>query len=107
MGLIWAIYTYFLSPLLTALFYVVFIWVIVGWLVAFNVINTRNPNVRAIVGFLSAVVDPLCRPIRKIIPPINGVLDLSPLILVLIIQFIHGYALPELITLIAGAPGYR
>jgi uncharacterized protein YggT (Ycf19 family) len=49
----------------------------------------------------------LCRPIRKIIPPINGVLDLSPLILVLIIQFIHGYALPELISLIAGPPGYR
>ncbi|MEP7211128.1 MAG: YggT family protein [Alphaproteobacteria bacterium] len=103
MGFLWAIYVYFLSPILTALFYVVFVWVIVGWLIAFNVINTRNPNVRMIVNFLQAIVDPMCRPIRKIIPPINGVLDLSPLILVLIIVFVRDWALPEVIGLLAGA----
>lgn len=107
MGLLWALYSYFLSPLLTLLFYVVFVWVIVGWLVAFNVINTRNGNVRAIVGFLNGAVDPMCRPIRRIIPPINGTLDLSPVILVLIIVFVRDWALPELITLVAGAPGGR
>jgi YggT family protein len=103
MGFLWAIYIYFLSPILTALFYVVFVWVIVGWLIAFNVINTRNPNVRMIVNLLQAIVDPMCRPIRKIIPPINGVLDLSPLILVLIIVFVRDWALPEVIGLLAGA----
>ncbi|MBI1361293.1 MAG: YggT family protein [Alphaproteobacteria bacterium] len=107
MGLIWAIYVYFLSPLLTALFIVFFVWVIAGWLAAFNVINTRNSNVRAILGFLAAVCEPLCRPIRKIIPPINGVLDLSPLIVVLIIVFVRDWLLPTLIGMIAGPVAYR
>ena len=107
MGFLWTLYIYFLSPILTVLFYIVLVWVIVGWLIAFNVINTRNSNVRAITNFLSAVVDPMCRPIRKIIPPINGMLDLSPLILVLIIVFVRDWALPEVIGLLAGARGYR
>jgi YggT family protein len=103
MGFLWAIYIYFLSPILTVLFYIVLVWVIVSWLISFNVINTRNPNVRMIVNFLSAVVDPMCRPLRKLIPPINGVLDLSPLILVLLIVFIRDWALPEVIGLLAGS----
>jgi YggT family protein len=107
MGFLWAIYVYFLSPILTVLFYLVLVWVIVSWLISFNVINTRNPNVRMIVNFLSTVVDPMCRPIRKIIPPINGVLDLSALILVLLIVFVRDWALPEVIGLLAGARGYR
>lgn len=102
MGLLWALYTYFANPVLTALFFVFFAWVIVGWLVAFGVINTRNPNVRMILNFLQAVCDPLCRPIRRIIPPINGVLDLSPLIVVLIIVFVRDWALPEVIGLVSG-----
>jgi|APLow6443716910_1056828.scaffolds.fasta_scaffold103752_2 YggT family protein len=104
MHILAAVYFYFLSPVLTLLFFLVFAWVIVGWLVAFNIINMRNPNARAIVGLLSSIVEPLCKPFRKLIPPINGVLDLSPFFLLLTIVFLRDWALPELIRMIIGVP---
>jgi YggT family protein len=107
MNFLWALYVYFLSPILTLLFFIVFIWVIAGWLVGFGIIDRRNPNARAILGLLSAVCEPMCRPIRRIIPPINGVLDLSALIVLLIIVFVRDWAIPELIGLIVGAPRIR
>lgn len=99
MDILTALYVYFASPLLTLLFFMVFIWVIASWLIAFGVINTRNSNARAILGLLDAVVGPMCRPFRKLIPPINGVLDLSPVLVILVIVFIRDWALPELIQL--------
>jgi YggT family protein len=104
MHFLWALYVYFLSPLLTVLFFLIFAWVIAGWLVSFGVIDMRNPNARAIVGFLQSIVDPLCRPIRKIIPPINGVLDLSPLLVLLGVVFVRDWALPQLILAVIGSP---
>ncbi|HEX5007446.1 MAG TPA: YggT family protein [Hyphomonadaceae bacterium] len=107
MNFLWALYVYFISPILTLLFFIVFIWVIAGWLVGFGIIDRRNPNARAILGLLSAVCEPMCRPIRRIIPPINGVLDLSALIVLLIIVFVRDWAIPELIMLLSGSPRIR
>lgn len=105
MDLLWALYVYFISPLLTVLFFIMFAWVISSWLVSFGIIDRRNPNARAILGFLAAICEPMCRPIRRIIPPINGVLDLSPLLVVLIIVFVRDWAIPQL--LFAISPGIR
>ena len=107
MNFLWALYVYFISPILTLLFFIVFIWVIAGWLVGFGIIDRRNPNARAILGLLAAICEPMCRPIRKIIPPINGVLDLSALIVLLIIVFVRDWAIPELIGLLVGGPRIR
>ncbi len=107
MDFLWALYIYFINPILTILFFIVFIWVIAGWLVAFGIVDRRNPNARAILGFLSAVCEPMCRPIRRLIPPINGVLDLSALIVLLLIVFVRDWAIPELIGLLAGSPRIR
>jgi YggT family protein len=104
MHFLWALYVYFLSPLLTLLFFVMFAWVIASLLRGFGVIDMRNPNARAIVGFLESICAPLCRPIRRLIPPINGVLDLSPMIVLLIIVFVRDWALPQLILAIIGVP---
>jgi YggT family protein len=49
---------------------------ILSWLIAFNVVNTRNQ-------FVSAVA-----PIRRFMPNLGG-LDISPIILILIIMFIQ------------------
>ena len=105
MDLLWALYVYFISPLLTVLFFIMFAWVISSWLVSFGIIDRRNPNARAILGFLAAICEPMCRPIRRIIPPINGVLDLSPLLVVMIIVFVRDWAIPQL--LFAISPGIR
>ena len=61
---------------------------ILSWLVAFNVVNTRNDVVRAIGRFLEAVTEPVLRPIRRMLPNLGGI-DVSPIILLLIIFFIE------------------
>ena len=60
---------------------------ILSWLFAFNVINASNALVGTIARTLDAVTDPLLRPIRRFVPTLGGV-DLSPLVLILALQFI-------------------
>lgn len=54
--------------------------VIYSWLVAFNVLDTRNRIVWSIGDFLYRVTEPLLRPIRRFMPNL-GPVDLSPLLL--------------------------
>ncbi|ALA17510.1 MULTISPECIES: YggT family protein [Chelatococcus] len=61
---------------------------IISWLVAFNVVNTRNDVVRAIWNFLYQITEPALRPIRSILPNLGGI-DVSPIILLLIIFFLQ------------------
>ena len=61
---------------------------VISWLVAFNVVNTRNDFVRGMVDFLYRITEPVLRPIRNILPNLGGI-DISPIILILIIFFIQ------------------
>ena len=61
---------------------------IMSWLIAFNVVNTRNEVVRTIWNFLYQITEPVLRPIRNILPNLGGI-DISPIILLLIIFFIQ------------------
>ena len=58
---------------------------ILSWLVAFDVINVRNQTVYKIVRALDAITDPLLRPIRRFMPNLGGI-DISPIILILLLQ---------------------
>jgi YggT family protein len=60
---------------------------ILSWLVAFDVINLRNRFVANVAHFLDAVTRPVLAPIQRIIPPLGGV-DISPIIAILIIQYV-------------------
>lgn len=62
--------------------------VIMSWLVAFGVINTRNDFVRTIYEFLQRVTEPALARIRRIMPDLGGI-DLSPIILLLGIFFLQ------------------
>ena len=64
------------------------IWVILGWLVAFDVVNTRNRFVYLVSDFLFRITEPVLRPIRRVVPNISGI-DISPIILILGIWFIR------------------
>ena len=64
-----AIYSYFLSPLLTLLLFLIFGYVIMSWLIAFGVVSTRNQTVRQIQYALDSVMLPLLRPIQRYVPP--------------------------------------
>jgi len=61
---------------------------ILSWLIAFNVVNTRNQFVSAVAEFLYRITEPLLAPIRRVLPSMGG-LDLSPIVLILIIMFIQ------------------
>ncbi len=68
--------------------YLVLAWVILSWLIAFSIVNTRNPIVAAIADFLYRITEPVLRPIRQVMPQLGGI-DISPVVLFLIIIFIR------------------
>jgi YggT family protein len=74
--------------LLNAYIYIIIAAVIVSWLIAFNVINTRNQIVAMVVDFLYRITEPVFRPIRQLMPNLGGI-DFSPLIVLLIIYVIE------------------
>jgi len=67
--------------------YVIVIMAIMSWLIAFNVINVYNEFVRSIWNALNALTEPVLRPIRQFLPSLGG-LDISPVVLILILQFL-------------------
>lgn len=71
----------------------IYVWLLIAsavlsWLIAFNVINTRNQFVSTIWDFLYRITEPALRPIRERLPSLGGI-DISPVILLLIIFFIQ------------------
>jgi YggT family protein len=66
---------------------------VMSWLVAFDIINLRNKLVATIYDTCERITDPLLKPIRKIIPNLGGV-DLSPVVLIIGIQFLQNFAVP-------------
>ena len=71
----------------------IYVWLLIAsavlsWLVAFNVVNTRNPVVSTVGEFLYRITEPALRPIRSFMPNLGG-LDISPIILILIIFLIE------------------
>ena len=63
--------------------------VIMSWLIAFNVINRSNQFVQSLYRALLAVTEPLLERIRAFLPDLGGI-DLSPLVLFLICEFLRG-----------------
>jgi len=61
---------------------------VLSWLIAFNVVNTRNQFVSAVAEFLYRITEPLLAPIRAFLPNLGG-LDISPIILIIIIVLIQ------------------
>jgi YggT family protein len=68
--------------------YLVIAGAILSWLIAFNVVNTRNQLVAMFSDFLYRITEPVLRPIRQFMPSLGGI-DLSPVILFFIIIFIE------------------
>jgi YggT family protein len=66
------------------------IWVILSWLVAFNVVNTRNRFVSVVGDFLDRITEPVLRPIRRVLPNLGGI-DISPILLILLIYFVRDF----------------
>ena len=68
-----------------------YVWLLIAsavlsWLIAFNVVNLRNPIVMQLADFLDRVTEPALRPIRRVLPNLGGI-DISPIILILLLYF--------------------
>jgi YggT family protein len=68
--------------------YVIIAAAILSWLVAFNVVNRYNEVVRSIWNLVTALTEPLLRPIRELVPNLGGI-DISPVILLLLVFFLE------------------
>lgn len=60
---------------------VVIVQFVLGLLISFNVVNMHNNAVAAIWKALNAILEPMLRPIRKIMPD-TGAIDFSPMVLI-------------------------
>jgi YggT family protein len=72
---------------------VIIVGAVMSWLVAFDVINLRNKLVSTIYDLCERLTTPVLAPIRKVIPNLGGV-DLSPVVLIIGIQFLQRFAVP-------------
>jgi YggT family protein len=77
-------FVFILAMLLEALKWGLIAYAILSWLIAFNVVNTRNPMVETINTTLYRIFEPILRSIRKVVPSLGGV-DLSSLLLLILI----------------------
>jgi YggT family protein len=75
--------------------FVLIVQVVMSWLIAFNVVNTRNRFVYTVADVAYKLTEPALRPIRRILPNLGGI-DLSPVVLILLLGFIQRL-LPELL----------
>jgi YggT family protein len=84
-----------LTPPMRSILYIIllvldlYIWLLIAaavlsWLVAFNVVNTRNQFVSMVGDFLWRITEPVLRPIRNFMPSLGGI-DVSPVVLILLI----------------------
>ena len=78
-------FLYIIFQILQIYKYAVIIYVILSMLISFNIINTNNRIISIVMDFLFKLIEPLLRVIRNLIPNF-GAIDISPVILIIIIE---------------------
>ena len=90
-----------LNTVISIYIWCLFIYVIIGWLVNFGVVNTQNSIVYLVMDFLHRITEPALRPIRNFVPNLGGI-DISPILLVLVLIFIRDFVVVDLIRMVGG-----
>ena len=68
--------------------FVLIIYIIVTWLINFNIINTSNRLVYTIMEALYKLSEPSLRIVRRYIPSFGNI-DISPIIVFLLLEFLQ------------------
>lgn len=71
-----------INYLVNILVVVVIVQFVLSLLISFNVVNMHNNAVAAVWKALNAILEPMLRPIRKILPDTGGI-DFSPMVLII------------------------
>jgi YggT family protein len=77
-----------ISTVIQIYIYILIASAVLSWLIAFNVVNTRNQFVAMLADALFRLTEPALAPIRRILPNFGG-LDLSPVVLILLLFFLR------------------
>lgn len=71
-----------LMMILDIVWFIIIVHVIMSWLINFQVLNLHQQLVAQIWYGLNRLVEPIYRPVRRILPPMSG-LDLAPLVVLI------------------------
>jgi YggT family protein len=74
--------------LISIIIVLVIVQFVLSLLVAFNVVTMHNQWVSAIWRSINALLDPLLRPIRRLLPD-TGAIDFSPLVLIVLLNIVN------------------
>ena len=75
------------SYLISIVIMLVIIQFVMSLLINFNVVNMHNRFVEGLWRAINALLDPLLNPIRRFMPH-TGMLDLSPLVLIVLLNIL-------------------
>ncbi len=84
-----------LDLLLSVAFFIMIVHIIFSWLIAFDVLNLRQPLVAQVWNGLNQLLEPIYRPVRRWLPQTGG-LDFAPLVVFLCIIILRDILLPAL-----------
>ncbi len=70
------------SYLISIIVTVVIVQFVLSLLISFNVVNLHNRFVAALWQAVNAILEPILRPVRRIMPD-TGTLDLSPMVVII------------------------
>ncbi|HYD24370.1 MAG TPA: YggT family protein [Croceibacterium sp.] len=74
--------------LISIIIVLVIVQFVLSLLVAFNVVSMHNQWVGAIWRSINALLEPILRPIRRLMPD-TGAIDFSPLILIVLLNIVN------------------
>ncbi|MFC0407451.1 YggT family protein [Roseomonas elaeocarpi] len=82
----------------------IYIWVLIAaavfsMLTSFGVLDTRSRLVWTVGDFLYRITEPALRPIRRFLPNLGGI-DISPVILILLLQALRIFISTTLVRLV-------
>ena len=77
-----------IDSIITIYLWIIIINAILSWLVAFNILNTQNRFIFAMLDATHKMTDPALNKIRNFIPTF-GSIDVSPVILILLLMFLR------------------
>jgi YggT family protein len=74
--------------LISVIVMLVIVQFVMSLLISFNVVNMQNPFVESVWRAINALLDPILKPIRKIMPD-TGAIDFSPMVLIILLQIVR------------------
>lgn len=73
-----------LMLILNVVWFVMIVHILLSWLINFQVLNLRQPQVAQVWYGLNKLLEPIYGPVRRILPRTPG-LDLAPLVVFIVI----------------------